>query len=98
MTKAILVFFLAADGAKLGRGDIYTTREKLILNKERRQVEFRRRVFELAATGKYSDHQSIEAALSGEFPEAREWLDRHSLREDVRNACANAKKAKNTNE
>lgn len=64
------------------------------MNRERRRVEFRKRVFELAETGNYSDYLGIEAALAGEFPEARDWLDRNSLREDIRIACMNAKKAK----
>jgi hypothetical protein len=87
----------AAEGAnelaRLVRPYIYTTKENMILKKEQRQMEFRRRVFELAATGKYSDHQGIEAALASDFPEAREWLDRDSFRDDVRNACAVAKTA-----
>lgn len=62
------------------------------MSKEKRLVEFRKRVFELAETGRYSDYSGIEAALSGEYPEAREWLDRNSLREDISLACMNAKK------
>ncbi|MBB1093874.1 hypothetical protein HUU61_21590 [Rhodopseudomonas palustris] len=60
---------------------------------EQRRVEFRKRVFELAATGKFKDYLDIENALSGEFPEARLWLDNHSLREDIRLACTRAKQS-----
>lgn len=62
------------------------------MSKERRQVEFRRRAFELARTGKYSDYSGIEAALAGEYPEAPHWLGRTGLREDLRAICLNARK------
>ena len=62
------------------------------MSKEQRQAAFHKRAFDLAATGRYRDYLDIESALSGEFPEAREWLDRNSIREDIRLACLNARR------
>jgi len=59
-----------------------------------RRAEFDRRVSELIATGRYNDYLGIESALSGEFAEARGWLDNEGLREDIRIACADAKKGR----
>jgi hypothetical protein len=59
---------------------------------EKRRVEFERRAFELAATGRYSDYLGIEAELSGKYPEARGWLDRGGFRDDLSRACVDAKK------
>lgn len=63
------------------------------VSKEERRTKFLRRVFELAATGRYDDYLGIEVALSGEFPEARGRLDQKGVREDIRVACATAKKS-----
>lgn len=55
--------------------------------KEDRRVEFRRKMYELAESGRHIDYQTIEAALSFEYLEAREWLDNDSLRRDLKDIC-----------
>jgi len=62
--------------------------------KEQRQVEFRRKAFELAESGRHIDYLTIENALSAEYPEARLWLDFPSLRDDLRAICDRAREAK----
>jgi hypothetical protein len=61
------------------------------LTDENRKAEFERRALVLAETGNYRDHLSIEASLSAEFPEARGWLDRSGLRDDLNAACRRAR-------
>ncbi len=62
--------------------------------KEQRQVEFRRKAFELAHSGNHIDYLAIENALSAEYPEARLWLDNWSLRDELKAICDRAREAK----
>jgi hypothetical protein len=39
-----------------------------------------RRAYELASSARRLDYLTIEAALAGEYPGAREWLGRVSVR------------------
>ena len=66
----------------------------VVKNKEARQVYMRRRAFELAESGDHIDYLTIEAALINEgYPEARTYLDRNSLRDDLKAACDRARRA-----
>ena len=61
--------------------------------KEQRRTDVSRRAYELAETGRYSDYLDIEHVLIMEgYPEAREWLDRRAMRDDLRNICLAAQK------
>ena len=56
------------------------------MNKSDRRERLHRRRLNWQGPGRYSDYLGIENALTAEgFPEARESLDRNSLREDLRN-------------
>jgi hypothetical protein len=64
----------------------------VVKNKEARQVYMRRRAFELAESGQHIDYLTIEAALINEgYPEARTYLDRNSIRDDLKVACDRAR-------
>jgi hypothetical protein len=60
--------------------------------KEQRRAKFMQEAYELARSGRHRDYLSIESALSGVYPEAREWLDNNSIRDDLRRMCDNARK------
>jgi hypothetical protein len=60
-------------------------------NRRHRHAAFMRKAYELAHSGKHSDCQTIETALLEEYPEAREWLDRSSVRDDLRQTCQRAR-------
>jgi hypothetical protein len=60
--------------------------------KEQRRAACIREAHELAGSGKHLDYLTIEHELSGQYPEAREWLDNWSLREDLKAACDRARK------
>ncbi len=63
-------------------------------NRRHRQAAFMRKAYGLANSGKHSDCQTIETALLDEYPEAREWLDRSSIRHDLRKMCERAQREK----
>lgn len=60
--------------------------------KEQRREACVQEAYELAKTGRFIDYLGIENALSSKYPEARDWLDRNSLREDLRALCDSARK------
>lgn len=63
------------------------------MNKEQRHAYVSRRAYELAATGRYTDYLDIEHALVSEgYPEARDLLDRNSIRDDLRQICIRSRK------
>lgn len=65
------------------------------MSKEERKIYVIRRAYELARTGQYADVWAIENALIGEgYSEARDLLDRHSVRDDLNSICTQARKAK----
>ena len=51
-----------------------------------------RKAYELANSGRHVDHLTIEAALAAKYPETRDWLDRGSVRDDLRQMCQRALK------
>jgi hypothetical protein len=53
-----------------------------------------RKAYGLANSGKHCDSQTIGAALLDDYPEAREWLDRSSVRDDLRQMCQRALREK----
>jgi hypothetical protein len=56
--------------------------------REQRQSECRRMAFELAQSGRHLDYLTIENELvKAGFPEARDWLDRDGLRQDLKRIC-----------
>jgi hypothetical protein len=55
-----------------------------------RHSTFIRKAYGLANSGRHVDYQTIESALLDEFPEAREWLDSTSIRDDLRRMCQRA--------
>lgn len=59
-------------------------------SKPQRYREFMRKAYELAGSGYHDDHETIEAALAADYPEAREWLDRSSMRDDLPKMCQRA--------
>ncbi len=46
-----------------------------------------RKAYELARSGLFDDEQAIAAALAGDYPEAREWLNKPFVREGLRQVC-----------
>jgi hypothetical protein len=60
--------------------------------KEQRRARFMQEAYELARSGRHRDYLSIQAELSGIYPEAREWLDMNSVRIELRRMCENARK------
>ena len=62
-------------------------------SKQQRQEDALRRARELARSGKCRDYLDIERSLTSEgYPEARDWLDRQSLRDDLKTLCDQARK------
>lgn len=59
--------------------------------KEQRKSDCMSEAYQLAQSGKHLDYLTIENALSGRYPEAREWLDRDSIRDDLRRMCNKAR-------
>jgi len=65
---------------------------------EQRRAYVNKRAYELAQTGNYKDYLGIENALIQEgYPEARDWLDRDSIRDDLKAICDNARGSKDAN-
>jgi hypothetical protein len=64
-------------------------------NRRHRHAAFMRKAYGLANSGKHCDSQTIEKALLDDYPEAREWLDHSSVRDDIRQMCERARRAKN---
>ena len=63
--------------------------------KEQRQEYMSRRARELAASGDHIDNLTIENALIREgYPEARTYLDRNSIRQDLKEICDRAREAR----
>lgn len=59
--------------------------------KEQRRTECMKEAYVLAQSGLHIDHLTIERVLSARFPEARDWLDGNSIRDDLRRMCAKAR-------
>jgi hypothetical protein len=67
--------------------------EPKVSRKEQRHAYVHRRAYELAGTGQHRDYLTIEQALIAEgYPEARDLFDRNSIRDDLRQICARARK------
>jgi hypothetical protein len=49
-----------------------------------------RKAYELANSGYHRDDETIEAALAPDYPEVSVWLDRSSMRENLRKMCYRA--------
>jgi len=62
------------------------------MNKKQRGEVIWKRATELAQSGKYADHMSIEIALRHKgFPEARQELDSRVLRQELNEMCKAAR-------
>jgi hypothetical protein len=64
--------------------------------KEERRAACSQEAYRLAETGKYPDHLAIENALKGQYPEARDLLDRASIRDDLNQICNRVRKPRAT--
>jgi hypothetical protein len=60
--------------------------------KEQRRTACVREAYELARSGRHRGYSTIEVAWATKYPEAREWLDRISLRDDLRQMCELARR------